>query len=186
MDAAHTDRRRSRRLLVLPFSGQSHLTQERPFHRAHLRAWRTVVLATQTPPRRVLPGPHAAAIWVMMLSGSRTGATGIACAEVVMVKAKATKAINLIICSSWSPLSHPPHPHRFLLIGHERKLSGSHPAKAFGAVELNQTVVYSDVSVGRCWAHRKRPPAEAPHHRRLSFRDGLLSLIQSLFRGARW
>jgi len=28
-------------------------------HTAHRRTWRLVVLATQTPPTRVLPAPHA-------------------------------------------------------------------------------------------------------------------------------
>jgi hypothetical protein len=35
-----------------------------------------------------------------MPSGSCTGATGVACADVVTAKAKAAKAINLIIRSS--------------------------------------------------------------------------------------
>jgi hypothetical protein len=56
-----------------------------------------VVLATQTPPTRVLPGPHAAAICVIMLSVAGIGATGIACADVAMAKAKAARAIALII-----------------------------------------------------------------------------------------
>ena len=40
-----------------------------------------MVLATQTPLTRVLPAPHPTAACVIMLSGSWTGATGIACAD---------------------------------------------------------------------------------------------------------
>ena len=76
-------------------ASQYHCAQVLPFHRAHLRAWRLSCLDTQTPLTRVLPTPHPATICVMMLSGSSTGATGIACADVVTIKTKAAKAINL-------------------------------------------------------------------------------------------
>jgi len=56
-----------------------------------------VVLATQTPLTRVLPAPHPTAACVITPSGWWTGATGIACADVVTAMAKAAKAINLII-----------------------------------------------------------------------------------------
>ena len=72
-----------------------------PCHRRHLRTarrvWRTVVLATQTPLTRVLPGPHAAATCMTMPSGWGIGAGVIACAEVARAKAKPATAINLII-----------------------------------------------------------------------------------------
>jgi hypothetical protein len=58
-----------------------------------------VVLATQTPPTRVLPGPQAKAAGVARLSSSGSGAGDMACAGVAMVKAKAATAINLIIRS---------------------------------------------------------------------------------------
>jgi hypothetical protein len=48
----------------------SQAAQVSPFHRKHLRAWRLWCLDTQTPLTRVIPGPHAAAACVMMLSGS--------------------------------------------------------------------------------------------------------------------
>jgi hypothetical protein len=52
---------------------QCHRTQTPPCHRAHLRTsrrvWRMVVLATQTPLTRVLPGPHAKRTCVIMPSG---------------------------------------------------------------------------------------------------------------------
>jgi hypothetical protein len=69
-----------------------------------------VVLATQTPPTRVLNGPQPKATCVMMPSGSWTGATVSACADVVTAKAKAATAIDLImsflpclraICGGW-------------------------------------------------------------------------------------
>ena len=59
-----------------------------------------MVLATQTPLTRVLPAPHPATTCVIMPSGSAIGATGIACTDVVTTKAKAAKAINLIIRTS--------------------------------------------------------------------------------------
>ena len=43
-------------------ASHSHCAQVLPFHRRHLRAWRFSCLDTQTPLRRVWPGPHAAAI----------------------------------------------------------------------------------------------------------------------------
>ena len=58
-----------------------------------------VVLATQMPLTRVLPGPQAAAACVTRLSGDEIGTRGIACADVVRTKAKPT-ASNLIILSS--------------------------------------------------------------------------------------
>jgi hypothetical protein len=60
-----------------------------------------VALATQTPLIRVLPGPHAQAICVIMPAASGTGATVIACADVVTAKVKAAMAINLINCSCY-------------------------------------------------------------------------------------
>lgn len=74
-------------------------------HTAHLRTWRLVVRATQTPPTRVLPGPHAKATCAVMPSGWGISAGDIACADVAMVEAadvamveaKAATAINLII-----------------------------------------------------------------------------------------
>jgi hypothetical protein len=83
--------------------------QTPPLHRAHLRTWRLVVLATQTPPTRVLPAPHAAAACVIMPSGSRTGATGIACADDVMAKAKTAKAIKRIMRFSHVEKFFPKH-----------------------------------------------------------------------------
>ena len=57
-----------------------------------------VVLATQTPPTRVLPGPQAKATCVTMLSGLATGAGVIASADVAATtSAKPATAINLII-----------------------------------------------------------------------------------------
>ena len=56
-----------------------------------------VVLATQMPPTRVLPGPQAKAAFVTMLSGLATGAGVIASAEVATTRAKPATAINLII-----------------------------------------------------------------------------------------
>jgi hypothetical protein len=79
----------------------SYRAQTPPCHRRHLRTarrvWRTVVLATQTPLTRVLPGPHAAATCITMLSDWGIGAGVIACAEVARAKAKPATAINLII-----------------------------------------------------------------------------------------
>jgi hypothetical protein len=79
----------------------SYRAQTPPCHRRHLRTarrvWRTVVLATQTPLTRVLPGPHAAATCMTMPSGWGIGAGVIACAEVARAKAKPATAINLII-----------------------------------------------------------------------------------------
>jgi hypothetical protein len=42
-----------------------------------------------------MPGPHPATTGVIMPPGSLRGARGIACADVVMTKAKAAKATNL-------------------------------------------------------------------------------------------
>ncbi len=56
-----------------------------------------VVLATQTPRIRVLPGPQPQATCVMTLSGCEIGAGVIASADVVTAKAKPAIAINLII-----------------------------------------------------------------------------------------
>jgi hypothetical protein len=50
-------------------AAHSYFKQLLPSHRKHLRAWRLAALDTQTPLRRVMPGPHAAAICVIMLSG---------------------------------------------------------------------------------------------------------------------
>ena len=61
---------RARYVRVSCFASQYHCTQVPPFHRAHLRTWRLVVLATQTPLTRVRPAPHAAMTCVMMPSGS--------------------------------------------------------------------------------------------------------------------
>jgi hypothetical protein len=72
-----------------------HFTQLLPFHRRHLRAWRFSCLDTQTPLTRVMPGPHPATTGVIMPPGSLRGARGIACADVMMTKVKAAKAINL-------------------------------------------------------------------------------------------
>jgi hypothetical protein len=56
-----------------------------------------VVLATQTPLTRVLNGPHPKRTCVIMPSGGGIGAGVIACAEVVMAKAKPATANNLNI-----------------------------------------------------------------------------------------
>jgi hypothetical protein len=57
-----------------------------------------VVLATQTPLTRVLPGPQAAATGVTMSSFvCEIGAGVMACADVAVDKMKQTTAINLII-----------------------------------------------------------------------------------------
>jgi hypothetical protein len=56
-----------------------------------------VVLATQTPPTRVLPAPQPYAACVIMASGSCTGATGMACTDIVSAKANKEAAINLSI-----------------------------------------------------------------------------------------
>ena len=76
-----------------------HCAQVLPFHRTHLRAWRFSCLEIQTPLRRVIPGPHAAAIWVIMLFGCWTGASGAAWADDISATAKAT-ATSLIMFSS--------------------------------------------------------------------------------------
>jgi hypothetical protein len=56
-----------------------------------------VVLATQTPATRVLPGPHPKRTCVNMPSGWGSGAGVIACAEVARATTKPAAAINLII-----------------------------------------------------------------------------------------
>jgi hypothetical protein len=56
-----------------------------------------VLLATQTPPTLVLPGPQPKATCVIALSGCGTGAGVIACADVATTSAKPATAINLII-----------------------------------------------------------------------------------------
>ena len=56
-----------------------------------------VVLATQTPPTRVLNGPHPKRTCVIMPSGCGSGAGVIACADVATTKTKPATAINLII-----------------------------------------------------------------------------------------
>jgi hypothetical protein len=82
----------------------SYSAQVLPFHRRHLRAtlrvWRIVVLATQTPLTRVLPGPQAATTGVIMLSGCAIGAGVIACTDVASDKAKPVATIHLIIGTS--------------------------------------------------------------------------------------
>ena len=55
-----------------------------------------MVLATQTPLTRVLPAPHPTAACVIMLSGSWTGATGIACADDARAKTKVTATILIM------------------------------------------------------------------------------------------
>ena len=55
-----------------------------------------MVLATQTPPTDVLPGPQPKATCVIMPSGRGIGAGVIACTEVATNRAK-VPAINLII-----------------------------------------------------------------------------------------
>lgn len=56
-----------------------------------------MVLATHTPLTRVLPGPHAAATGVIMLSDWASGAGVMPCADVPTNKAKLATANHLII-----------------------------------------------------------------------------------------
>ena len=85
-----------------PLSGaNTNDRQTPPCQNAHLRTarrvWRMVVLATQTPPTRVLPGPQPKATYVIMLSGCGISAGVIASAEVATANAKPAIAIHLII-----------------------------------------------------------------------------------------
>ena len=84
---------------VVASAAHSYFKQLLPSHRKHLRAWRFATLDTQTPLRRVMPGPHAAAICVMMLSGALTGATGVACAGTAIATMKATATILIMFSS---------------------------------------------------------------------------------------
>ncbi|HET7889712.1 MAG TPA: hypothetical protein VFL62_26065, partial [Bradyrhizobium sp.] len=56
-----------------------------------------MVLATQTPFTRVLPGPQARATCVIMASGCGIGAGVIACTEVAANNARLEITIDLII-----------------------------------------------------------------------------------------
>jgi hypothetical protein len=66
---------------------------------AHLRALRRAGVATQAPPTRCIPAPHASRTCVIIASGCSAGASGMACAADAKAMTKAT-AINLIIAYS--------------------------------------------------------------------------------------
>jgi hypothetical protein len=68
-----------------------------PFHRIHLRAWRTAALAVHWPFTMTIPGPQPDRTCVIKLSDCRSGARVIACDVVAMAKAKPTRAMSLII-----------------------------------------------------------------------------------------
>lgn len=94
-----------RSLAHLAYLAHSYAAQTPACHRTHLRTarrvWRIVVLATQTPSIRVLPGPHAKATCVNnSLSDWGSGPGDMPCADVVTSTASPATAINLIMCSS--------------------------------------------------------------------------------------
>ena len=74
-----------------------HAAQAFPFHRIHLRAWRTAALAVHWPFTMTIPGPQPNRTCVIKLSDCRSGARVIACDVVAMAKAKPTRAMSLII-----------------------------------------------------------------------------------------
>ena len=74
-----------------------HAAQVLPFHRIHLRAWRTAALAVHWPFTTTIPGPQPNRTCVIKLSDCRSGARVIACDVVAMAKAKPTRAMSLII-----------------------------------------------------------------------------------------
>ena len=74
-----------------------HAAQAFPFHRIHLRAWRTAALAVHWPFTTIIPGPQPNRTCVIKLSGCRSGARVIACDDVATANAKPTRAMSLII-----------------------------------------------------------------------------------------
>ena len=74
-----------------------HAAQAFPFHRIHLRAWRTAALAVHWPFTTTIPGPQPNRTCVIKLSDCRSGARVIACDVVATAKAKPTRAMSLII-----------------------------------------------------------------------------------------
>ncbi len=78
-----------------------HLAHLRAVRRTARRVCRAVALRTQTPLTRRYPAPHAWATCVTKPSGTSSFGSGMACAEVATVNAKAS-AISLIIVSSYT------------------------------------------------------------------------------------